>query len=168
MSYIELLLMVLGGGLTAFILFLLGYAGYSIIKHNKRKQLKQERKERIQMEQYIQNMDNDLKQEIDSAVREHNKKIGVNYENNGAYPIDDNFSNDLLEKIKNIVRKGLSALMNKGENKYRYLNEKYNFDKDNEMLHNIKDVLQQGMDKFVNNIDKWDNVEHKWEHKWKK
>ena len=163
MNHFEIIMSILLGGFTAFILFLLGYAGYSIVKYNKRKQLKQQKKqemaEKIRMEQYLNNMDADLKREIDSAVREHNRKAGMEFADSNNY--DNNFSNDLAGKINNIIKKFLFAIMDKGEEKYRYLNEKYKFDKDNETLNNLKDVLHQGIDKVADNIGKWDNLKHK-------
>ena len=158
-TFLQILTMIGGVGVLSFILFLLGYTGYSIVKRGKRKKLiaqqKYEKKETERLEWYLRNMDNDLKKEIEQAVKEHNIKKGIvdTDENNTA---DDNLSNDLTEKIKEIIGKKIEIWLNKGEEKYKELNDRHNFDKDNENLNKIKKLIQEGISKFASNIDKWD------------
>jgi hypothetical protein len=168
----EYLSFIFGAGIVSFILFLLGYAGYSIVKSGKRKRLREqqkyERMETERMENYFRNIDNDLKQEINNAVKEHNRKNGIDISDNKN--IDDNdFSKDLTEKIKEIIGKKIAIWLNKIEEKYRIFNEKHNFDVNYEKFNYVKELLNIGINKFADNIGKWEEKEKeykKWE-KWK-
>ena len=156
MDTIELLMTILVGGMVSFVLFLLGYAGYSIVKRGKRKRLKEQLKyEKLEAEKtewYLKNIDNELKQEIDNAVKEHNKKFAT--ENFSKDKNNDDFSNELTEKVKDIISHKVLYLMGKAEEKYKKLNEKHNFDKNYENLNKMKELLQIGIDKLINNIKK--------------
>lgn len=134
---------------TAFAVFLMGYASYSLVKRGQRRRLEKERQSALRSEQqfqkYIDSLDNDLKREIDAAVRQHNRENGI---------VDNNdVSSDILRnKIKAIVLRGYDIFMEKGTEKYHKLNNKYEFDKDGQMFEEIKnkvaDKLLQSIDRF--------------------
>jgi len=159
-DFFEILIYFLSGGTVFFILFLFGYLGYSIVKRGKRKRIREQQKyerlEAAQMEWYLQNMDNDLKKEIDKAVKEHNKKNNI--DDNHRIIYDNNFSNDLTGKIKDMIGKKFEYWINKGEDKYRILNEKHHFDDNYEKLGNIKELIQIIINKFIN---RWEEKEYR-------
>jgi hypothetical protein len=162
----ELLLTILKLGGTAFVLFLFGYAGYSIVKRGKRKRLReQERYDKLEMErmrQFINTMDDDLKKEIDSAVRQHNKQNGIEDK------CIENNTNDFAEKLGQIITKGIqNKLLYKFEQKYNKYNAKYNFDENGKLLNKMKNTFKTGIDKAMDSLDKWEEKNSENFKKWK-
>ena len=159
MIFWDYLSIVFGAGVVSFLLFLMGYAGYSIIKRGKIKRLREqqryERMEAQRMENYFRSIDDDLKREINDAVFEHNKRNGINNSNDNKNNNND-LANELLKKVKGVLSDKIAMWLDKGEEKYRIFNEKYRFDENYENLDNIKQFLRTGMNKFADNIKNWE------------
>lgn len=107
----EILTYILASGFIGFTVFLLGYSAFSIAKNGKLKRQKKEAEirqiENAKLENYMRNIDNDLRQEIDSAVREHNQQSQNTGTTNKDNIPNSEFSNKLSNRIMQLIEKGI-------------------------------------------------------------
>ena len=119
----DILLFVAGSGVVGFMLFLLGYSAFAIVKNGKLKRAKKEAQiraiENIKLENYLQNIDADLKAEIDAAANINSPSDNTSTSKQNQHLKSNNILSHsfmkIIEKGLNIVEKGMDMASHKIE-----------------------------------------------------